>query len=225
MKLIRTANTLSLIFSTLFFSIQGYAQQSTADTTKKPTYPLQVVFVDYQAYSSDKGNVISWATILESHLVQYEIQRSTDNKTFEKIGTIKAKGNTSLTESYTFIDTKPGKGKNVYRLKMIDVWNGFKLSATKSVSWNANVFVSSDYNTYPNPAHAGNHIQVNVKESGKYQVQLFSLSGRLAYTTRVTGGGEAGFGFQLPAQIMNGMYMIRISQPGKLVQQHKLMVL
>jgi hypothetical protein len=110
--------------------------QAVKDSVVVPkSYVLQVVFVDFEAYSSESGNVIEWSTILEANLAKYEIERSVDNKPFEKIGEIKAKGvQSSVTSVYSFTDTRPATGKNIYRLKMVDTRNGFKYSANKSVS-------------------------------------------------------------------------------------------
>ncbi|MDZ7623574.1 MAG: hypothetical protein U5J96_03885 [Ignavibacteriaceae bacterium] len=49
------------------------------------------------------------------------VERSTDNKSFERIGFIEGKGTTTEKQEYTFTDAGvSGKGKFYYRLKQID---------------------------------------------------------------------------------------------------------
>ena len=68
---------------------------------------MTVVFVEYEIVTKTQGNQINWSTILESNLAKYEIQRSAANQTFETIGTIQAKGTTSVHSRLQFYRYPP----------------------------------------------------------------------------------------------------------------------
>jgi hypothetical protein len=217
-----------ICFSVLTFgSLNSSAQGSSDSVVVSKTYQLQVVFVGYEAFSSEAGNVIEWSTILEANLAKYEIERSIDNKPFEKIGEIKARGvQSSVTSVYSFTDNKPVAGKNIYRLKMVDTRNGFKLSANKSVSSNGHVLFNADFHTYPNPSRPGDAIHVYVKEKGEYTMQVFSLTGKMVFSVNANGGGASGLTVNLPSQIGKGFYVMRVTQPQNAqVMQQKILVL
>ncbi len=213
-------------FSMILGAVESSAQVNS-DSVVSKTYQLQVVFVGYEAFSSPEGNLIEWSTILEANLAKYEIERSVDNKPFEKIGEIKAKGvQSSVTSAYVFTDNKPVAGKNIYRLKMVDTRNGFKLSANKSVSSNGHILYNADFHTYPNPAKPGDAIHVFVKEKGEYTMQVFNLTGKMVFDVNANGGGSAGLTVNLPSQIGKGLYVIRITQQQNTqVMQQKILVL
>ena len=225
-----TTKTLAafICFSSLMFGAISSSAQANNDTVVvSKTYQLQVVFVGYEAFSSESGNVIEWSTILEANLAKYEIERSVDSRPFEKIGEINPKGvQSSVTSVYSFTDNKPVAGKNIYRLKMVDTRNGFKLSANKSVSSEGHILYNNDFHTYPNPARPGDAIHVYVKEKGQYTMQVFNLSGKMVFSVNANGGGAAGLSVNLPSQIGKGLYVMRVTQPQNAqVMQQKILVL
>ena len=50
------------------------------------------------------GNLLTWTTANEQNTVQFDIERSINGQTFEKIGTVKTKGSNS---TYEFTDNAP----------------------------------------------------------------------------------------------------------------------
>ena len=220
-------SVLMCFFLFSFGAMNGSAQPNNDSLVVTKTYALQVVFVGLEAYSSEGGNVIEWSTILEANLARYEIERSIDNKPFEKIGDMKAKGvQSSVTSVYSFTDAMPAVGKNIYRLKMIDTRNGFKYSANKTVSSVGHVLYTTDFHTYPNPAKPGDAIHIFVKEKGQYTMQVFNLTGKMVFAVNASGGGTAGLTVNLPSQLGKGLYFLRLTQPqtAQMLQQ-KILVL
>ena len=228
--LMTTTKLLSLLMCFFFFvsgPLKSSAQPGNDSVVVSRNYVLQVVFVGFKAYSSESGNIIEWSTILEANLARYEIERSIDNKPFEKIGDMKAKGvQSSVTSVYSFTDPMPAVGKNIYRLKMIDTKNGFKYSANKTVSSVGHVLYNTDFHTYPNPAKPGDAIHIFVKEKGQYTMQVFNLTGKMVFAVNASGGGTGGLTVNLPSQLGKGLYFFRLTQPqsAQMLQQ-KILVL
>ena len=64
--------------------------------------------------AKENGNQLSWVTIAENDIVDYEIQRSKNITDFVTIGTVKANGSSS----YEFLDASPFLGKNPLSVKI-----------------------------------------------------------------------------------------------------------
>jgi parallel beta-helix repeat protein len=93
------------------------------------------------------GIELSWATATEQDADRFEIQRSNDGISFEKIGTLSALGHSSHPQNYHFWDKKPMQGYNYYRLQQVDFDEKFSLSNIVKVDW-----TSFNINVFPNPA-------------------------------------------------------------------------
>ncbi|MBL7815007.1 MAG: T9SS type A sorting domain-containing protein [Saprospiraceae bacterium] len=63
------------------------------------------------------GNVLTWSTANEQNINQFEVERSSNGVSFQKIGEVKAKGSNSI---YRFLDESRIL-QSYYRLKMVDV--------------------------------------------------------------------------------------------------------
>lgn len=188
---------------------------------------VQVVFVELTAYAEAKSNTIEWSTILEANLDKFIIQRSINGEPFANVGEIKGRGrHGSVTQYYTYSDVNPAKGKNVYRLLMVDIHGNAKISETKAVSWNSNIELNSNFHTYPNPARPGDQIQINIKEKSQYLVQFFGLGGKQVAAMKVNGGGSSAFSVNVPSMLGKGFYVIRLTRlDNNQSSQQKIMVL
>ena len=73
----------------------------------------------FAGYAEDSRIIIQWNTVTETNVVGFEIQRSTDGRTFLEIGFLHAQGQGS---GYTFIDdsiiAKVSGRDYYYRLKI-----------------------------------------------------------------------------------------------------------
>jgi len=206
----------TLILSACFFLNKGYAQGITpADSTNAlPIVPfsMTVVFVEFDITAKPNGNQINWSTILEANLGKYEIQRSTSNQSFETIATIQAKGSNAVTLNYSYTDTKPLNGKNIYRLKMVDTRNGVQYTANKIISGNMQALEVQGFQAYPNPARPGTSLTLNVNNAGKYAVRIINMAGKVMFTTKLINAHFSPINLQVPANFSAGMYVIDVTE-------------
>lgn len=114
-----------------------YGNVSAAKVTTIPsgttTYTGPILPLDYLEINGlfdEKETVINWTTINEKNVNQYEIQSSSNSVEFNKINTIKSKGEGSF--SYSFKDETNWVDTRYYRLKIID--NNGKYSYSKIIS-------------------------------------------------------------------------------------------
>ncbi|MGL6266705.1 MAG: T9SS type A sorting domain-containing protein [Chitinophagaceae bacterium] len=208
----------TLILSACFFVINGHAQGTTTADSTRPLpivpYSMTVVFVEFEITAKSNGNQINWSTILETNLGKYEIQRSTSNQSFETIATVQAKGSNAVTVNYTFTDTKPLNGKNIYRLKMVDTRNGVQFTANKIISGNMQPVEIKGFQVYPNPVRPGTSLTLNVNNAGKFAVKIINLAGKVLFTTQVVNAHFSPFNMQVPANFSAGMYVVDVTEAG-----------
>jgi len=96
--------------------------------SSESTLPLSIL--SFSANVDKKSVQLNWQTSQEINSSYFEIQRSSDGRTFEPVGTVTAKGNSSFTNTYqSKNDLSLYLGKIVfYRLKMVDIDGKFKYS-------------------------------------------------------------------------------------------------
>ncbi len=95
--------------------------------TVKAQMPLPldniILPVDLISFSAKLRNEIVellWQTATEEQNDYFEVERSTDGKTFGSLGKVRGNGTTALRSSYRFVDTMPLSGTTYYRLKQVD---------------------------------------------------------------------------------------------------------
>lgn len=121
--------------------------------------PLPVEWMSWQAiYIKHQGAVqLRWQTLREERVDYFFVERSGDLLHVERIGQIKATGNTAELRSYNFMDLAPNRGMNYYRLRVqsqdgvisYSEWLGVRVDT--DILW-------QQARLYPNPATERIHI-------------------------------------------------------------------
>lgn len=164
---------------------------------KKLALTLPVELLAFTATKQNNTSLLTWQTASELNNEGFEIERSSDSKSFEKIGWVNGHGTTLNTNSYKFIDTNPFKGNNYYRLKQIDYDNKYEHSAIKTV--NHLQSVKSDVFLYSN-----NILQLrNLEEA--YSIELFDVSGKLLLSDQNKNQVDL-------TQFINGIFFVKVTE-------------
>ncbi len=161
--------------SVSFYSLPGttttMSNSGDPKTVAIGSTPLPVTWLDFVAARSGDQAVLNWATATEKGNAGFDIERSADGKTFNKIGfvnTLAAEGNSNEKLAYTFTDSKPLNGMNHYRLKQINTDGKSSLSITRAVMFGTAAAIQM----YPNPAN-GSSLRVtgaNISNIGVYNI-------------------------------------------------------
>ena len=146
------------------------------------TVVLPVKIANYEVKVSrnatnNKQQVINiWTTALEINSKLFEVQRSTDSKTFETIGTVVAKG---FASNYSFTDFVVALNlptQIYYRLKAIDNDGKFAYSQIRQVTINDKKELSR-IAIYPNPASD----IIAIETANARVIKIFNSLGKLVY--------------------------------------------
>lgn len=89
---------------------------------------VPVKLLNFDARSINNQTILNWSTANEINNHGFEIQKSTDGKSFEWIGFVKGNGTTYNVSRYTFTDFSPNSGTEYYRLKQLDFDGAFEYS-------------------------------------------------------------------------------------------------
>jgi hypothetical protein len=109
--------------------------------------PLPVNLIDFQVEKLIDSALIKWETSNENKSFSFEIERGFDAIKFEKIGSVKAAGNSNEKLKYKFIDKNIYNLATYYRLKQIDIDGSFKYSAIRSIDKTEKF----SYSIFPSP--------------------------------------------------------------------------
>jgi hypothetical protein len=225
MKTYRLTTTFFLIIG--IFAADEARSQVIRDSIRSGAqipFSLDVEFVQYSAYNTPTGNIIRWSTILETNLDHYDIERSNGNGNYQKIAAIPAVGTMSVAVNYSWTDTKPLNGKNIYRIRMVDTHNGSKLYTTRIVNWSTADASIQPISVYPNPVGRGNHLSIDFQQPGTYQLRLVSMSAGQVDSKSVQTDGHSTYQMAVSDHLPRGEYMLVVSNGDSLVLQQKMIV-
>ncbi len=115
---------------------------------------LPVEWLGFDGEKRGNDGLLTWQTAIESNASHYDIERSLDAETFEKIGELAAVGNTQDISTYSFIDKKAAKhlrGTVYYRLRQVDQDGKIAYSHLVSIAFEGTLGFEVSMNLYPNP--------------------------------------------------------------------------
>lgn len=131
---------------------------------------LPVRLVSFIAKKEGKNNIVQWRSATETALKEYEVQRSIDGNEFSKIGSERP-----MQYQYAFLDAKPAKAVNYYRLKMIDADGKTAYSEIRSVN-NTEGFYAT---VFPNPAKDKIQLLITSDKKESVEMQITGFDGKI----------------------------------------------
>ncbi|TAG06625.1 MAG: T9SS C-terminal target domain-containing protein [Cytophagia bacterium] len=199
-------------------TVLGYDSFSSVTGTSSNNAALPVSLTKFEGQSINKTQArLTWQTATEINNKQFEVEKSIDGVSFEKIATIDGNGNSSVIRNYQTIDNN-FIASAYYRLRQID-FNG-----TESMS--QVIFIKNNNDkilVYPNPTSGEIFIQSNENKQSNLNWKLIDAQGKVILNGNDTlENVEKALSNQLRNQ-NKGMYMIEI-QGSKEIYRQKLVV-
>ena len=178
----------------------------------KTTLPIRLT--SFEAIRNGNVNELRWATGNETNAASFEVQGSTDGKTFIAIGNVNATGSNS---NYNFTDKTPSIINTVYyRLKLVDKTGAFTYSNVVLVKASLNEYHLS---IFPNPTRDELHLQASSSKPERVTVQVLDLVGKLAIEQKIQLGVGAN-NISLPvSRLSTGNYVVVIK--GETTEQQR----
>ena len=169
------------------------------------TLPVNLSAV--RAYQKASGIQVEWIAQTEIDMKSYDVEKSTDGRTFSKQTTQQAKGNGAATTVYDWLDVSPNSGNNYYRIKA-NSKNG-QVQYSKIVKVNLANSVG-EMIIYPTPLPGNSFtLQLNTIPKGLYQLRLTNRLGQQVFSKQFNhSGGSAAQTIDLPQNITAGMYHV-----------------
>ena len=142
--------------------------------------PVELSFFDAKVKSNDIS--IFWATSIELNNSHFEIQHSTDNRTFTSLGKVEGAGNSDLNIDYNYTHATPANGINYYRLQQFDFDGQSEYSQIVSVRFGKDAGIS----VYPNPVQSEVVVTLEKEFTTNATAQIISQNGSILLTETLT---------------------------------------
>ncbi len=171
-KLLKVADTTNISFTASTANIATYDNRFFVVFRSNNALPLSTISVS--AVAKANGVEVNFTTTNEVQVQSFEIERASDVITFNKIGTVVAKNETS--NQYSLLDATAKKGVWYYRIKVINMDGSFKYSNTVAINLNGG---NEQITLYPNPVKGNSFtVQLNNIEKGNYTLSMFNSMGQ-----------------------------------------------
>lgn len=167
---------------------------------KISTDPLPVTLASFSAKKEGSNALLQWTTASEMHSNRFEIEHSTDAKSWKMLDAVAANGESRELKNYDYVHASPETGtENLYRLKMIDA------DGSHAYSKMCSIIFPSAFVIYPNPVSETLHVQTATNKI--LHVELLNNSLIPVY--------DSGKNFSEKIDISRlraGIYILKISQ-------------
>ena len=137
---------------------------------------IPVELTSFTASLSGDKVILNWYTATETNNLGFEVERSEDFISFNKIGFVPGFGTTTEPRSYSYTDQPINCGKFYYRLKQVDYDGSFEYSDVVEVNLNVPTEFSLQQN-YPNPFNPSTKIKFSILKTSKVTIKIYDILG------------------------------------------------
>lgn len=206
-----TASERSLSYTTL--ATAATAPEAYYTKSSNQVMPLPLRLTGFSGRAVDCSARLSWTTAGESGMHYFDLQKSTDGRSFEQLARIAAKGDNSR---YAYTDEAAIAGNRYYRLRIV---SGDGMEAySNTVFLNVDCARPQEMTVSPNPVN--NKVTVSGVNAG-HELYITDVSGRVM-TTVMTGNAPQQIDLTAYAR---GVYLLHVVHNGLPVKTVRLVKL
>lgn len=179
--------------------------------------------IELERIWAEKANneiVIHWTTASETNNMSFELQKSIDATSFERIAWIDGKGNSTSTSNYKYTDTDiQEKIIYYYRLKAIETDGKHQYSPIVSATYEGDF---ADAQVFPNPIRQNEKLSLIAIRDGQLYINIFDEYARQVH--RQTTNALKGEIINMPMpNLTSGIYLVTMTD-GSYLRRTKLVV-
>jgi hypothetical protein len=173
---------------------------------------LPVILDYFKARQKQPKTVdLEWASLSEFNHLEFVVERSIDQKSWNSIGNVPSAGNGNIRRVYQLTDPHPFSGQNFYRLKQIDVEGRISYSSVVRI----NTSVTKVLSVFPNPVV--NVTQLSGKESFKTGQTILVIDAKGTRIKIIT--PTSGNRLQIDLSGYSaGLYLMQLIENGKVIE-------
>jgi hypothetical protein len=134
---------------------------------------LPVTFSAFAAQAQGNTALLNWTTSMEENSSYFNVQASKDGTSWSSIGEVKAVGNSSTPENYSFTDNGAASGNNYYRVVEVSLDSTEIYSVIRQLTFGQHTVLTY----YPNPVK--NQVTIITSATSPQSVRVISVDGRL----------------------------------------------
>ena len=171
-----------------------------------PEDTASVRLIDFTgANVNNQYSQLNWTTGYELNFDRFEIEHSTSNTDYKKIGEVPGKGDSQFAQDYGFQDLNPVEGANYYRLKMWDKQGHSSYSRVVIVNFSLAIV-----QLYPNPAKHMVYLKNNLNFTfgEPLHVELINPLGQSLFKEMIPTSGMNLLKIKFPSAISLGTYFL-----------------
>jgi hypothetical protein len=180
---------------------------------------LPVELVHFDGVQNNGKTYLRWTTATELNSKSFFIERRKPLSSWETIGEVATKGNTSSQQQYEFVDEVPSTISSLYRLRQVDLDGTIHYS--QSIRVEHRFGTEPDFVVYPNPASDAAWVYTGSPLTAGSRIQVIDLQGRVLIDYEA-GEGDRVIKLDLKKGNM-GLQMVRMQSQGY-VTHRKLVV-
>ncbi|GAB3313390.1 T9SS type A sorting domain-containing protein [Hymenobacter humi] len=176
--------------------------------------PLPVELINFDAAWNGKTPVLTWATASEKNSAYFDIERSLDGATFEKVGQRQGAGNSSTRINYQFADVSltVANATVYYRLRQVDTDGTTAFSPVRSLKTGA-VSQAFQAGVLPNPYDKTVSVQFNSLSTAAVTLTVRNVLGQTVLTKTVsTAEGVQEVELSEAGSLPRGLYYLTVRQ-------------
>ena len=220
-----TTGTFKVIFkSTSLSGVTACNAVSATGMVIVTSGALPLTLIQFKGRKLADDILLDWTTSYERQVNHFEIERSSNGYSFDKIGEVIATGNSNTNKNYAFTDNKSLSTLNYYRLKMID--NDGKYTYSNVIVFMGNSSSGIILSIIkPNPFTESLNLNIDLEQSQLLTIQMIDMAGRIVISRDVQGlKGTNDIFYDGLTDLSKGIYFIKIITPGAVLQQKVLKI-
>jgi hypothetical protein len=214
---LKTLTTLSLTLpTTVPFTV-------TSDTATLSKNRFKVVFktsvllpftvTKITATKKNESVQVDWEVKTDEELKSFDVQRSSDGRTFLKLATVASLGKGIAIANYRWVDNNPLMAASYYRIKVIPLSGKEKVSPVANITIDKN---KPSMEVFPNPTEGNDfNIKLSNLTKGIYQIIVTNATGQQVLVKTIDHlGGTAVQRMVFANDISKGVYRVQVKGEG-----------